>query len=114
MQLKAILNKIVASFKSLVESDGEIFEANVGERALTSNLARHMRANFPGWTVDAEWDRRKTEIKRLRYGRIDRRIIPDIIVHRRFKKRNLIAIEVKKQGNREGPRDHWKLRGMTR
>jgi hypothetical protein len=61
--------------------------------------------------VDCEYDRLFEEAKRLRIRGELARVIPDIIIHRRNTKKNLLVIEAKKDNDpRGGAADLEKLR----
>lgn len=96
-----------------LRQEGDLFEAQVGERALTGTLARYLQRTFAPWTTDAEYDRHGNVSKRSRIGsrgtskyRNGHRVIPDIIVHQRLQPdSNLLAIEAKSEGNQRGTED---------
>ena len=80
-------------------------------------LERHQRlaARFPSWDVDCEYDRLLEEAKKLRLRGEIARVIPDIIVHRRNTKNNLLVIEAKKDNDPRGMgADREKLREFRR
>lgn len=82
-------------------------------------MAEYLQLAFPDWSVDCEYNRLGYAVKRLPeptgVGTDDtdgQTIFPDIIVHKRKERANLLVIEVKKTTNtREG--DEVKLRGLT-
>jgi hypothetical protein len=113
MQRKTILKSVISALDTLFEEDRALFEVRIGERALAHRLASYLRERLLDWNVDCEYDRRHMDIKRLPRDGLERRIVPDIIVHRRQTDKNLLAIEIKKLGNRADARDHWKLQGLT-
>ena len=67
----------------------------VNEVTLTTTLARYVAEEFPAWNVDAEYNRKMDDVKKLK-GKV---VKPDIIVHRRQRTRNLLVIEAKKSTN---------------
>jgi hypothetical protein len=76
----------------------EIFPRSVNEVTLTAALAHYVREEFRQWNVDAEYNRSRDDVKKLK-GKI---VKPDIIVHRRQRRDNLLVIEAKKATNRRG------------
>lgn len=100
-------------------SDKELAYADPSERAIVARLASLLQGKYPSWSLDLEWSRRESLIKRLRYGLSDEElvgkdaIVPDLIVHRVGKRENLLVVEVKKVTNTDYEGDIWKLKGMT-
>jgi Holliday junction resolvase len=62
---------------------------------------------FSDWTIDCEYNRDGTVVKKLIYAvspkgmAEERNVVPDIIIHHRQTTDNLLAIEVKKSSNQE-------------
>ena len=79
-------------------SERQLLELDADERTLTAAFAHYVRAEFPMWRVDCEYNRRVTRTKKLRWRhpKIADRVRPDIIVHRRNTQHNLLVIEAKK------------------
>ena len=93
-----------------------LFEQNNSEQSISSQLARKLALHATGWDVDCEYSRNMGVIKELNYAVdpdavvIARNVVPDIIIHRRGTRNNLLAIEVKKVCNKENRyKDHAKL-----
>lgn len=89
-----------------------LFELQVGERVLVSQLRSHLAHQFKDWDVDAEYNRHGAEPKYLaRYRELlleHNLEVPenpaprsiDIVVHSRGDdERNLLAVEVKRSVN---------------
>jgi hypothetical protein len=87
------LDRAIAAF-----CERERFPRTVNEVTLTTTLAHYIRAEFQDWNVDAEYNRRMEDVKKLR-GNV---VKPDIIIHRRQRRDNLLVIEAKKATNRRG------------
>lgn len=117
-ELKQTLAVFAEAVRELLR-DAELAYANPAERAIVARLGRLLDGKYPGWSIDLEWSRRETVIKRLRYGLTDDEligkdaIVPDLIVHRVGKKENLLVVEVKKVTNKDFDGDIWKLQGLT-
>lgn len=87
------LNRAIAAF-----CQEERLPRTVNEVTLTTTLAHYVRKEFLAWNVDAEYNRRMDEVKRLK-GNV---VKPDIIVHRRQRRDNLLVIEAKRATNARG------------
>lgn len=102
-----------------IENQRRIFEIDLGEQAISSNLKSALEPVFREWDLDCEYNRNQEAVKRLTYavslgGEAEERdVVPDIIVHKRHTQENYLAIEVKKTTNRESSfKDLNKLRAF--
>ena len=122
--LDDVKRRVIASVCTLYRRDRELLEVDVNERSITHKLAEYLQFEFPCWHVDCEYNRRGSEVKRLReiFSRSCRldpaneeaiSVFPDIIVHRRRTNYNLLVIEVKKVAGRGDTRDVEKLKAFT-
>jgi hypothetical protein len=85
------------SANQLYSEDRKLIDGKAHEQAITAQLARHLDRELSGEdvNVDCEYnrdDRDRDDIKRDQNGAPMR---PDIIVHRRRTRENLLAVEVK-------------------
>ena len=106
-----------------LEKEKTIIKNDTNERTLTQRLAFYLelqlRKNikYENYSVDCEYNRKEEDIKRLKFGKITdkKEIYPDIIVHQRKIKNNLIAIEMKKttSKNTDKIKDIEKLEALT-
>ncbi len=110
------VEKIVSSF---LAKEAILLIQDNAERAITHRLAVMLEKSFAEWDVDCEYNRSQHEVKRLMYAISsehsveERDVIPDIIIHKRNTRRNLLVIEVKKSTNPEtNDRDLAKLRAF--
>ena len=127
-----IKRKTLTALSALVQSDRDLLDLGVGERAFSHRLAVHLQAEFPDHSVDCEYNRRGRQAKAvdttrqrflqlLREGGIPKRlatstvasgkrpvsIYPDIVVHVRGKDdHNILAMEIKRAGS-SSPFDVW-------
>lgn len=85
------MNLAVEDFR---KHDFQLLEISADERAATHRIACYLQKYFPGWNVDCEYNRRGRNPKKLD-GELVR---PDIIIHRRNSRENLLCIEAKKSG----------------
>jgi hypothetical protein len=63
------------------------------ERSITHKLAEYIQQQFPGWHVDCEYNRRGQRLPKAILSQDTS--YPDIIVHHRNTRENLLVIEAK-------------------
>jgi len=118
-----VRTRLEQAIVTLRRVDADLFAAGASERSLTHRLACHLTALFPDWHVDCEYNRRHTGPKRLlhlrelfRNKRIEPddddgpTVFPDVIVHHRGAKNNLLVVEAKKHSSPDQERDREKLK----
>jgi hypothetical protein len=107
----------------LIKHDPFLLQSNVNERSISHKLAEYLQGEFQEWHVDCEYNRDHDLTKRLQVPtntpRIDdteaKTVFPDIIVHHRNEKENLLVIEVKKSSNSDnGDFDRKKLEAFVK
>jgi hypothetical protein len=120
MDTLQLLEIAASAIETFLTSEPDLLTLDVNERSLTARLAMHIQHRFPEWHVDCEYNRLEEGVKRLPRSeetrsddRQGRTIYPDIIVHRRGERANLLVIEVKKHDNDDTERDLQKLTGLT-
>jgi hypothetical protein len=91
----------------LLEDDRILLEIDVQERSISHRLAMYLQELLPKWHVDCEYNRDGHEPKMLNlYPEIRKEddegslVLPDIIVHKRTKPKNLLVVEIKKSTTR--------------
>jgi len=99
-----IRNRIEIAYTELIEKDQYLLEVDANERSITHRLAIYLEELFPKYDVDCEYNRNGIDPKKL--NRLKKPIYsddtfgttvyPDVIIHHRGKKENLIVIEAKK------------------
>ena len=99
---KAVAATLDYCIEMFLEKDANLLALDANEKALTHKFAEYLASRFPAWEVDCEYDRLFDEAKKLRIRGELARVIPDIIVHHRNTKKNLLVIEAKKEGDRRG------------
>jgi hypothetical protein len=117
-----VKRRVIAAICMLYRYDRELLDTDANERSITHKLAEYLQREFTGWNVDCEYNRLGYDPKRVRIDswRVQandteaKTVFPDIIIHRRLAKKNLIVIEVKKAGGAEETRDVQKLQEFTR
>lgn len=95
-----------------MEFDSFLFEKDLNERTITHKLAEYLQQEFKDWNVDCEYNRDcEKYIKSIsrwndecyRKPKINdsdaKTVFPDIIVHQRESKDNLLVIEAKKSAS---------------
>ena len=107
-----------------LEKEKAIIKNDTNERTLTQRLAFYLKLQlrknikYENYSVDCEYNRKEEDIKRLKFGKnTDKKeIYPDIIVHQRKIKDNLIVIEMKKSTSNNKDckeKDRERLKIMT-
>ena len=92
----------------LKKNDWKLLKSDVNERSITHKLAIYLQENFPNFDVDCEYNRDGLDPKMLNLpvsNILDndteaKTVFPDIIIHERGTKNNILVIEVKKSSNR--------------
>jgi hypothetical protein len=103
----SLADTVLIAVEDFLRTDAELLILNVHEQTITANLAEHLRRHLPQWDVDCEYNRDGQYVKKAN----GRRVMPDIIVHRRGTPNNLLVIEVKKSNTRKpDEKDLAKLR----
>ncbi len=119
-------NKVEKSIKLLLKNDSFLLHSNAHERSITHKLAEYLQLEFPEWNVDCEYNRTGHQsVKTLTDWTIkyeeelkndndnEKNVFPDIIVHQRTKRNNLLVIEVKKSTNNDnGDSDKDKIKAF--
>lgn len=116
-----IEHKLNEALRLFFQQDGDLLERDAAERTMGASLAAKMAPFFSQYNVDVEYnlhglDPKMVELPAICRGGGRRRIIPDIVVHRRgHDGENLLAVEIKKETNRESRScDLAKLEAMRR
>ena len=122
---KAIEN----AWTHLVKEDYQLLKNNANERSITHKFAEHLKSQFPTWHVDCEYNKDRVDPKKIHIDVEDTTsydakavtAFPDIIVHKRGTRNNLLVIEAKKDNNRSDrktldaiERDRKKLTGYKK
>jgi len=120
-QVQEVLRLTIEAITAFLAKESDLLDVNTNERSLTHKLAEHLGPRFPEWHVDCEYNRLEDAPKRLppknkvfTDDTEGRTIFPDVIVHKRQIRDNLLVIEVKKASNKNSKNDISKLEGLTR
>ncbi|AXV40393.1 hypothetical protein [Methanobacterium sp. BAmetb5] len=101
--------KVISSINKLMDFDSCLLNENANERSITHKLAEYLQQEFKEWNVDCEYNRMvngdSQDPKRMRFPVEDTKsddtdaktVFPDIIIHQRNERKNLLVIEVKKK-----------------
>lgn len=111
-----VRRRVETALKQLSVLDSYLLEHDVNERTITHRFAIYLENHFDGWDVDCEYNRPAGGLKHL-FSEVERRlaevsgeepltrdtlgrtVYPDVIVHRRGTRENLLAIELTKSTN---------------
>jgi hypothetical protein len=100
--LNNILDKVEEALNKLYEKDQYLIHSeknnHVSERSITHKLGAYLTPLFEEYDVDCEYNRFGYEGKFVE--KLKQNVIPDIIIHKRGKRNNFIAIEVKTWWNK--------------
>ena len=114
MDAETVRSNLAAASARLYSEQRHLIDIEVHERTLVGLLVEYLRPLFPGWDINADYNREgnKGRPKQDHLGKL----IPDIIVHTALNRDgpNLVAVEVKGHWNPQ-PRslDEEKLRRLT-
>jgi len=112
--------RVTMACERFLKNDGYLLERDANERSITHKFAEHLQSEFRHWHVDCEYNRDEHRTKQLVLPRREsfpeedghaRTVFPDIIVHRRGTRDNLLVIEAKKSSNPDG--DDWDREKLT-
>jgi hypothetical protein len=115
--ISEIKKNVEISLGILFRKDSFLLENGVHERSISHKLAEYLQTQFPDWNVDYEYDKKGDAKKRLMGIEKCREsettiVYPDIIIHERNKKNNLLVIEIKTK-NQDPTCDIEKLKLFT-
>lgn len=104
LSVNPIGEKVLQALEKFIKKDQVLLEIDVNERSLTHRVAIYLQELFPDMDVDCEYNRDDHEPKELflpggdgdTYDTNAQTVYPDIIVHKRKTKNNLLVIEFKK------------------
>lgn len=118
--------KVKCVIDKLIDFDAFLLKENVNERSITHKLAEYLQQEFKDWNVDCEYnkmwkdvdiDKKTINLQDENFSIYDSdtpTVFPDIIIHKRENKNNLLAIEVKKSKNHTNRnKDEIKLKKFT-
>ena len=97
----AIEEKISKAIEKLCERDSYLLKNSASERSISHRFALYLEEQFKDekWDIDCEYNRLGEAEKRLHWEEFSKKpnlVFPDIIVHHRGKKENLLVIEIEK------------------
>lgn len=96
MQEEQIRDLLKYAASQLLDKDLSLFMSAVNERSISHRLAVHLIPLFDEYDVDCEYNRCGIIVKTINPNK---RVFPDIIVHKRNVKNNLVVIEMKKNSS---------------
>lgn len=118
-------SKVQKAINKLFKNDNFLLTSDVNERSISHKLAEYLQQEFDDWNVDCEYNRdQHSDIKRISNWKSEclneppktddldaKTVYPDIIIHHRNTRNNLLLLEIKKSSNTdEGKCDIEKLK----
>lgn len=112
---QVIHDALARAVATTLDADFDLIALSAHEQAIAHRIAVYLEPLFPGFQTDCEYNKRGRAIKTRcavasAYGT---RMRPDIIVHRRGRAVNVLAIELKARGLPASPGDRNKLAELT-
>jgi hypothetical protein len=123
-----IENKVNRAIEMFMKEDGTLLELGSSERSVAHKLAEHLQKEFVEWKVDCEYNKDSHDLSKLDSKRLyswfteckekikskkGTTVYPDIIIHQRLSRANLLVIEIKKTTNDDdGSCDKKKLKAF--
>jgi len=106
MERGEIEKLIESSLDEFFKSEQSLIDVDANERSISHKIAEYVQKKIPEWNVDCEYNRDMEHPKILGMSTEDtktddtggRTVYPDIIIHKRRTKENLLIIEIKKSG----------------
>lgn len=93
---REIASLLCTAIRKVFENDLYLLEINAHERTICAHLAGYLKELFTNWHVDVEYNRSGVDPKKIGIGEVPESIFPDIIIHKRGSKDNLLVLELKK------------------
>jgi len=94
--LKRIVEETLDQF---IQDEEYLLKKNLNERTISHKFAEYLQRKFAGWNVDVEYNKNKDDIKKIKHIDDIKRVFPDIIIHKRGSRDNLLIIEIKKNAS---------------
>lgn len=126
-----VRKKVETAIKALIKEDKFLLFIDSSERSIAHKLAEHLQGKFSKWNVDCEYNRDShdlsdlakkltkrleswvTECKEKEKKEKGTAVSPDIIIHHRLNRENLLVIEIKKTTNKDdGSCDKEKIKAF--
>ena len=92
---------VLDALTKLFENDIQLLGLNVSEESAAAKIAQYLQPHFPGMHIDVEYNRMGDAPKKVAWSGKLEEVYPDIIVHSRDTETNILAVELKKDSNRE-------------
>lgn len=124
IQPDELQSRVTMAVNKLFKNDNFLLSSNANERSISHKFAEYLQQEFPEWNVDCEYNRdlhenikkidewRKRCLEEPEANDTDAKTVyPDIIIHHRNSRNNLLVIEIKKSSNSDqGESDIEKLK----
>lgn len=112
IQPDELKSRVNIAVNKLLKNDNFLLSSNANERSISHKFAEYLQQEFPEWNVDCEYNRDlHGNIKKIDEWRSNnleepsaddtdaKTVYPDIIIHHRNSRNNLLVIEIKKSSN---------------
>lgn len=106
---KAVMNAV----ELLLARDMTLLAIGTHEQGICHRLALYLEPWFSTYSVDCEYNRIESKVKRVLVDNKKRIVKPDILVHERLQRENCLAVEAKATSNPESERKPVKLIGLV-
>jgi Holliday junction resolvase len=132
MKIKEVSLLLDSAIKELLKKDIHLFEIDSNERSISFRLAHYLNDKFPTYNIDCEYNRHFKEKRNIKYINAlkktiedtgltvkgkeiieAKKVLPDIIVHKRGTEDNLLIIEIKKNADSDYKSKEYDLRKLT-
>lgn len=109
-----VRDALLDAFELLFEQDAQLLSINASEQAIAARIAAYLGPHFAEYHVDVEYNRMGDIPKEVTWNEKPELVYPDIIVHIREKRINILAIELKKTSNADARHDDIRKLGAYR
>jgi type I restriction enzyme M protein len=93
IEIVSVKEKIIKALKKLNSRDKYLFDIKANERSVSAKLSSYLQEEFPLDDVDHEYNR---DIEDTKVVDNDKKVLPDIIIHKRgANEQNIAVIELK-------------------
>lgn len=102
--------RLKAAIQKFLRKDLHLLKVRCSERSVCHKLAEHLNSAFRNWDIDCEYNRNGDIPKKIMFLRRseEQSVYPDIIIHKRGLKKNLLVIEAKRIDTSEVLREYDK------
>jgi hypothetical protein len=103
---------VISAVKLLLTRDITLLAIGTHEQGICHRLAVYLEPWFSTYSVDCEYNRIQSKVKRVLIDNKKRIVKPDILIHERLRRENCLAVEAKATSNPESECEPVKLIGL--